>query len=202
MASNRPCAGPRREDGLRHGIDPGASGERYRWSSTSTPSARRSDQPGSRPRGCTTFPRNVSAPACDASRVVMRHGRDGRVVEVVRAPAPSLRRTAALHTGPRLPFPGCGAGSDRDITSSLGPRGPTTLSNLALLCPATTAPFTRSYQLDRQPDGELRFRRPDGASARGALLWSARRSRQDLRAQHDARGLPERATTTRWWGSA
>src|SRR5439155_34320 len=41
--------------------------------------------------------------------------------------------------------------------------GPTTLSNLALLCRRHhRAVHEEGYQLDRQPDGELRFRRPDG----------------------------------------
>ncbi|MBI1962524.1 MAG: hypothetical protein HY616_01050 [Candidatus Rokubacteria bacterium] len=40
--------------------------------------------------------------------------------------------------------------------------GPTTLSNLALLCRHHRAVHEEGYQVDRHPDGELRFRRPDG----------------------------------------
>src|SRR5256885_8711189 len=48
--------------------------------------------------------------ACDASRVVMRHDRDGRVVEVdarTRTISPALRR-AAPHRHRRPPFPARG----------------------------------------------------------------------------------------------
>jgi hypothetical protein len=41
--------------------------------------------------------------------------------------------------------------------------GPTTLSNLALLCRRHhRAVHEEGYQLDRGPDGEFRFRRPTG----------------------------------------
>jgi hypothetical protein len=41
--------------------------------------------------------------------------------------------------------------------------GPTTLSNLALLCRRHhRAVHEEGYQVERQSDGELRFRRPDG----------------------------------------
>jgi hypothetical protein len=41
--------------------------------------------------------------------------------------------------------------------------GPTTLSNLALLCRRHhRAVHEEGYQVERQPDGALRFRRPDG----------------------------------------
>jgi len=41
--------------------------------------------------------------------------------------------------------------------------GPTTLSNLALLCRRHhRAVHEEGYQVERQADGELRFRRPDG----------------------------------------
>ncbi|MGH7335638.1 MAG: HNH endonuclease signature motif containing protein, partial [Candidatus Rokuibacteriota bacterium] len=40
--------------------------------------------------------------------------------------------------------------------------GPTTLSNLAMLCRRHhRAVHEEGYELDRQPDGALRFRRPD-----------------------------------------
>jgi len=41
--------------------------------------------------------------------------------------------------------------------------GPTTLSNLALLCRRHhRAVHEEGYHIERQPNGELRFRRPDG----------------------------------------
>ncbi|MGH7392818.1 MAG: HNH endonuclease signature motif containing protein, partial [Candidatus Rokuibacteriota bacterium] len=70
--------------------------------------------------------------------------------------------------------------------------GPTTLSNLALLCRRHhRAVHEEGYQLDRQPDGEFRFRRPDGrvlpevppsADVRGESV-------EILRARNEAEGL-------------
>jgi len=84
--------------------------------------------------------------------------------------------------------------------------GPTTLSNLALLCRRHhRAVHEEGYQLDRQPDGELRFRRPDGRP-----LPEVPRPPEvledpvnALRARHDAEGLVlnARTTTPGGWGS-
>jgi hypothetical protein len=104
--------------------------------------------------------------ACDASRVVMQHGRDGRVVEVAartRTIPPALRR--ALHHRDRgCRFPGCVVrfGQGHHIRH-WAQGGPTTLSNLALLCRRHhRAVHEEGYQLERLPAGELRFRRPNG----------------------------------------
>src|SRR2546422_9062853 len=106
--------------------------------------------------------------ACDASRVVMRHDRDGRVVEVAartRTIPPALRR--ALHHRDRgCRFPGCGArfGQGHHIRH-WAQGGPTTLSNLTMLCRRHhRAVHEEGYQVTRQPDGELQFRRPDGSA--------------------------------------
>ncbi|PYN70407.1 MAG: hypothetical protein DMD90_01740 [Candidatus Rokuibacteriota bacterium] len=75
--------------------------------------------------------------ACDASRVIMQHRCDGRVVEVgtrTRTIPPAIRR--ALHHRDRAcRFPGCGVrfGQGHHIRHWAN-GGPTTLSNLALLC--------------------------------------------------------------------
>jgi len=99
--------------------------------------------------------------ACDASRVVMQHTADGRVVEVsarTRTIPPALRR--ALHHRDRgCRFPGCGVrfGQGHHIRH-WAQGGPTTLSNLALLCRRHhRAVHEDGYQLARQPDGELQF---------------------------------------------
>ena len=104
--------------------------------------------------------------ACDASRVVMRHDPDGRIVEVgarTRTIPPALRR--ALHHRDRgCRFPGCGVrfGQGHHIRH-WAQGGPTTLSNLALLCRFHhRAVHEESYQVERQPDGELQFRHPSG----------------------------------------
>src|SRR5213078_1236781 len=73
------------ETALHHGIDPGAPGERYQVVvHVDAEVLADSDQPG---QSVLEDGAHVSAEtsrrlACDASRVVMRHGRDGRVVEV------------------------------------------------------------------------------------------------------------------------
>ena len=75
--------------------------------------------------------------ACDASRVVMRHTSDGRVVEVgarTRTIPPALRRVLD-HRDKGCRFPGCGLpfGQGHHIRH-WAQGGPTVLSNLALLC--------------------------------------------------------------------
>jgi len=148
------------ETALHHGIDPGAPGERYQVV------VHVEEDQSVLENGARVSAETSQRIACDASRVVMRHGQDGRVVEVgvrTRTIPPSLRR--ALHHRDRgCRFPGCGVrfGQGHHIRH-WAHGGPTTLSNLALLCRRHhRAVHEEGYQLDRQPDGELRFRRPDG----------------------------------------
>jgi 5-methylcytosine-specific restriction endonuclease McrA len=154
---------------LHHGIDPGAPGERYQVVVHVDASALADpDQHG---QSVLDEGEHISAEtsrrlACDASRVVMQHARDGRVVEVAartRTIPPALRR--ALHHRDRCcRFPGCGVrfGQGHHIRH-WAQGGPTTLSNLALLCRRHhRAVHEEGYQLDRELGGELRFRRPDG----------------------------------------
>ena len=129
------------ETALRHEIDPGAPGERYQVvvhvdaSVLADPEA-----PGqSVLEGGTHVSYETSRRlACDASRVVMRHEADGRVVEVgarTRTIPPALRR--ALHHRDRgCRFPGCGVsfGQGHHI-HHWAQGGPTTLSNLDVLHP-------------------------------------------------------------------
>src|SRR5207247_10418540 len=96
---------------LPHGTDPGAPGERYQVVvHVDAPALADPDQPG---QSILDDGTHVSAEtsrrlACDASRVVMQHARDGRVVEVAartRTIPPALRR--ALHHRARgCRFPG------------------------------------------------------------------------------------------------
>jgi len=157
------------ETALHHGIDPGAPGERYQVVvHVDAPVLADPEQPGqSVLEGGTHVSAETSQRlACDASRVVMRHDPDGRVVEVAartRTIPPALRR--ALHHRDRgCRFPGCGVrfGQGHHIRH-WAHGGPTTLSNLALLCRRHhRAVHEEGYQVERQPDGELCFRRPDG----------------------------------------
>jgi len=199
------------ETALHHGIDPGAPGERYQVVvHVDAPVLADPDAPG---QSVLEDGTHVSAEtsqrlACDASRVVMRHAPDGRVVEVgarTRSIPPAIRR--ALHHRDRgCRFPGCGVrfGQGHHIRH-WAHGGPTTLSNLALLCRRHhRAVHEEGYQVDRQPDGELHFRRPDGRLLPEVPPPAAVPADpvQALRARHEAQGLRlhARTATPGWLG--
>jgi len=197
------------ETALHHGIDPGAPGERYQVVvHVDAEVLADPDQPGqSVLEDGARVPAGTSQRlACDASRVVMRHDADGRVVEIgarTRTIPPALRR--ALHHRDRgCRFPGCGVrfGQGHHIRH-WAQGGPTTLSNLALLCRRHhRAVHEEGYQLDRQPDGELRFSRPDGRLLPEVPPPAAVPDDpvECLRARHDAEGLRLHAgTATPGW---
>ena len=157
------------ETALHHGIDPGAPGERYQVVvHVDAAALTDADQVGQ-----SVLEDGVRVPAgtsqrlaCDASRVVMRHDEDGRVVEVgarTRTIPPALRR-ALQHRDHGCRFPGCGlrVGEGHHVRHWAA-GGPTTLSNLALLCRRHhRAVHEEGYQVARKPNGTLEFRRPDG----------------------------------------
>jgi hypothetical protein len=197
------------ETALHHGIDPGAPGERYQVViHVDAEVLADADAPGqSVLEDGARVPAGTSQRlACDARRVVMRHDHDGNLVEVgarTRTIPPVLRR--ALHHRDRgCRFPGCGVrfGQGHHIRH-WAHGGPTTLSNLALLCRRHhRAVHEEGYLVDREPDGELRFRRPDGQ-----LLPNVPEPPEApgdpvnaLRARHDADGLRLHAhTATPGW---
>src|SRR5437660_31704 len=157
------------ETALHRGIDPGAPAERYQVAvHVDAPVLADPDAPG---QSVLEDGTHVSAEtsrrlACDASRVVMQHGQDGRVVEVAartRTIPPALRR--ALHHRDRgCRFPGCGLrfGQAHHIRH-WAQGGPTTLSNLAMLCRRHhRSVHEDGFQVERLADGELQFRRPNG----------------------------------------
>jgi len=157
------------ESALHHDLDPGAPGERYQVVvHVDAPVLADPEAPGQSVLESGT---HVSAEtsrrlACDATRVVMRHDADGRTVEIgarTRTIPPALRR--ALHHRDRgCRFPGCGVsfGQGHHIRH-WAQGGPTTLSNLAMLCRRHhRAVHEEGYQVERRPDGDLQFRRPDG----------------------------------------
>ncbi len=157
------------ETALHHGIDPGAPAERYQVVvHVDAAVLADPDQPGQ-----SVLEDGVGVPAgtsqrlaCDASRVVMRHDPDGRITEVgarTRTIPPALRR-ALQHRDRGCRFPGCGVrfGQGHHIRH-WAHGGPTTLSNLALLCRRHhRAVHEEGYRMERQADRELRFWRPDG----------------------------------------
>jgi len=192
------------ETALHHGVDPGNAAERYQVVvHVDAPALADPDQPG---QSLVEDGAHISADtarrlACDASRVVMQHARDGRVMEVAartRTIPPALRR--ALHYRDRgCRFPGCGVrfGQGHHIRH-WAQGGPTTLSNLALLCRHHhRAVHEEGYQVDRGPDRELRFRRPDGRPL--PEVPSPPEMPDDpvkiLRAQNEAEGLDLHART-------
>ena len=192
------------ETALHHGIDPGAPGERYQVVvHVDAPALADPDQQGQSllEDGARVSVETSRRIACDASRVVMQHDRNGRVVEVAartRTIPPAIRR--ALHHRDRgCRFPGCGVrfGQGHHIQHWAN-GGPTTLSNLALLCRRHhRAVHEEGYQADRQPDGDLQFRRPNGdvlpdvprpPELRGDLVAM-------IRARNEAEGLHLHART-------
>ncbi len=140
--------------------------------------------------------------ACDASRVVMRHDEDGRLLEVgarTRTIPPALRR-ALQYRDQGCRFPGCGLplGEGHHVRH-WAQGGPTTLSNLALLCRRHhRAVHEEGYQIELQPDhGAFRFRRPDGRPLPEVPPAAAVPADpvQALRARHAPQGLRLHART-------
>jgi hypothetical protein len=192
------------ETALHHGLDPGTPGERYQVVvHVDAEVLANPEQPGqSVLEGGTHVSAETSQRlACDASRVVMRHDGDGRVVEIgarTRTIQSALRR-ALHHRDQGCRFPGCGGRfTQGHHLRHWAQGGPTTLSNLALLCRRHhRAVHEEGYQVARLPDGALQFRRPDGrplpevpapAVAPGDPVKA-------LRESHDAQGLRVNART-------
>jgi hypothetical protein len=153
------------ETALHHGIDPGAPGERYQVViHVDAPVLADADHPGQSvlEEGARVSAETSQRLACDASRVVMRHDPDGNLLEVgarTRTIPPALRR-ALLHRDKGCRFPGCHSrfGQGHHIRH-WAHGGPTTLSNLAILCRRHhRAVHEEGYQVERKPDGELVFR--------------------------------------------
>jgi 5-methylcytosine-specific restriction endonuclease McrA len=199
------------ETALHHELDPGTPGERYQVVvHVDAAVLANAAQPGqSRLEDGVHVPAGTSQRlACDASRVVMRHDADGRVVEVgarTRTIPPALRR-ALQHRDKTCRFPGCTVRiAEGHHVRHWAHGGPTKLSNLALLCRRHhRAVHEESYQLERLPDGALQFRRPDGrplpdVPAPAALPADPAGT---IRAQNAAQGLKLHARTglAQWYG--
>jgi len=192
------------ETALHHELDPGAPGERYQVVvHVDAEVLGDSAQPGQSvledgPRVSGETSRRL---ACDASRVVMRHAADGQPVEVgarTRTIPPALRR-ALTNRDRGCRFPGCHVrvGQGHHVRHWAA-GGPTTLSNLALLCRRHhRAVHEEGYQVERGPDGALRFRRPDGRPLPDVPAPTAVPADPvgALRAQHGAQGLRLHART-------
>src|SRR5881409_124378 len=192
------------ETALHHELDPGGPGERYQVVvHVDAAVLADPDQPGqSVLEGGTRVSAETSRRlACDASRVVMRHDADGRIVEIgarTRTIPPALRR-ALQYRDQGCRFPGCGLplGEGHHVRH-WAQGGPTTLSNIALLCHRHhRAVHVEGYQVDRQSDGALSFRRPDGRPLPDVPPPAAVPDDpvQALRARHEVQGLRFHART-------
>ncbi len=192
------------ETALHRGLDPGAPGDRYQVV-VHVDAAVLADpeQPG---QSVLEEGGHVSAEtsrrlACDAGRVVMRHDEAGRVLEVgarTRTIPPALRR-ALHHRDHGCRFPGCTVrfGQGHHLRH-WAQGGPTTLSNLALLCRRHhRAVHEEGYQVARGPDGALQFRRPDGRALPDvpAPVAVPDDAVETLRARHASEGLRLHART-------
>jgi hypothetical protein len=198
------------ETALYKGIDPGTPGERYQVVvHVDARVLADAEQPGqSVLEGGTRVPAGTSQRlACDATLVLMRHDDEGRVIEVgarTRAIPPAIRR-ALEHRDQGCRFPGCGVrfGQQGHHIKHWAQGGPTTLSNLTMLCRRHhRAVHEEGFQVERQPDGELQFRRPNGV-----VVPEVPRSPElppdptiAIRAQNEANGLALDAhTATPGW---
>jgi hypothetical protein len=157
------------ETALHHEIDPGAPGERYQVVvHVDAAVLADADDPGQSvlEDGARVSAETSQRLACDASRVVMREDADGRIVEVgarTRTVPPALRRALRRRDG-GCRFPGCGIRiAEGHHIRHWAAGGPTTLSNLALLCRRHhRAVHEEGYEIAREPDGGLTFRNPYG----------------------------------------
>ena len=157
------------ETALHQGLDPGTPGERYQVVvHVDAPVLADADHPGQSvlEEGTRVSAETSQRLACDAGRVVMQHDSEGRLREVsarTRTIPPALRR-ALQHRDRGCRFPGCGVrfGQGHHIRH-WAHGGPTTLSNLALLCRRHhRADHEEGFRVQRQADGELEFRTPYG----------------------------------------
>jgi hypothetical protein len=199
------------ETALHHGLDPGPSGERYEVVvHVDAAVLADPDQPG---QSVLEDGQRVSAEtsqrlACDASRVLMRHDAQGRTTELGARTRtiPSALRRALNHRDRGCRFPGCGLRFAQGHHLHHWARGgPTTLSNLALLCRRHhRAVHEEGYQVHRGLDGGLRFRRPDGRPLPEVPLPPPVPADpvQALQARHQAQGLRLHARTAcpSWMG--
>jgi len=156
------------EAALHHDLDPGSSGGRYQVVvHVDAPALANPDLPGQSVLDeghCSAeHSRRI---ACDASRVLMTHDANGRVIEVgarTRTIPPAIRQ-ALQHRDGGCRFPGCPSRfTQGHHIQHWANGGPTTLSNLASLCRRHHR-FVHEggFQVERLPGGALQFRTPNG----------------------------------------
>jgi hypothetical protein len=157
------------ETALHHGIDPGNPGERYQVVvHVDADVLVDAEAPGQSvvEGGARVSAETSQRIACDASRVEMRHDADGVVVEVGprNRTIPTAIRRALAFRDQGCRFPGCDLpfGQAHHI-EHWARGGPTTLSNLVLLCRRHhRAVHEEGFQVERRENGALQFRWPHG----------------------------------------
>ena len=199
------------ETALHQGLDPGHPGEHYQVVvHVDAPVLADPEQPGQSvlESGTRVSAETSQRLACDASRVVMRQDADGRITEVgarTRTIPPALRR-ALQHRDRGCRFPGCGVAFGQGHHVRHWARGgPTTLSNLILLCRRHhRSVHEEGYSVERDADGTLRFSQPDGRPLPDVPVAPALPgdSVEALRRNHEAAGMRihERTAIPRWYG--
>lgn len=157
------------ESALAGGLDPGTRGDRYQVVVHVDAEA----LPAGSERGGSALEdgQHVSAEtsrrlACDAAKVVMRHGADGSVLDVGRRTLtvpPALRRALAHRDG-GCRFPGCGLKlCDAHHVEHWADGGATKLDNLIQLCRRHhRAVHEEGFTVELLAGGQARFRRPTG----------------------------------------
>jgi hypothetical protein len=201
------------ESALHHGIDPGTPGERYQVVvHVDADVLADAEAPGQSviEGGARVSAETSQRVACDASRVEMRHDADGVIVEVsarTRTIPTALRRALAYRDhGCR--FPGCELpfGQAHHI-KHWAQGGPTTLSNLVLLCRRHhRAVHEEGFQVERLDNGAPQFRSPHGHVLRDVPPppKTPHDAAADIRARNTAAGIsvhPHTATPG-WYGES
>jgi hypothetical protein len=176
------------ECALAGGLDPGTAGDRYQVvlhaDAMGLQSAGKADVTASQLSDdgqavveLDSAATDVSAEtsrrlACDASLVVMRHARDGSVLDAGRRTRtiPAAIRRALIARDRGCQFPGCTARRcDGHHIRHWADGGPTSLGNLTLLCRRHhRAVHEEGFAVVRTGDGELVFYRPDGTCVEAA----------------------------------
>ncbi len=127
--------------------------------------------------------------ACDASVVVMRHSRDGTVLDVgrkTRTIPPAIRR-ALMARDTRCRFPGCRARRcDAHHLEHWADGGATRLDNLVLLCRRHhRAVHEGGFAITPHPDGGTTFFSPDGKRLEAAPALPPWGRSSDVHARED-----------------
>lgn len=151
--------------------------------------------------GCNVSAETSRRISCDASKVVMKHGDDGRILDVgrkTRTVPPAIRRALAFRDrGCR--FPGCGVRvCDAHHVRHWADGGATRLDNLVLLCRRHhRAVHEEGFRVVLGKDDSIRFYTPRGKPVADTPVAPELPAKAvtTLRRDHEERGLQIDAST-------